>query len=128
MAFIENKHSSGKSRVFLTASSTTIAKGDALVFSSGYLTPATASDTTACPIVIAEEAVETGAWAHKEIKGLLVDPTMEFIVDCDDDTAQSQVGTSVKFKDKATADNGTTGGNIKVIAVMAGKKALVKFY
>ena len=47
MAFIERIQSSGKSRVFLTASSTTIAKGDALVFSSGYLTPAAATDTAA---------------------------------------------------------------------------------
>jgi len=127
MAFIERIQSSGKSRTFLTASSTTIAKGDALVFASGYLTPATATDTSANPIVIAEEAVTTASGAHEEIKGLLVDPTMEFIVDCDDDTAQSQVGTSVKFKDKATADNGTTGGNIKIIGLLPGKKAIVKF-
>lgn len=128
MAFIERIQSSGKSRTFLTASSTTIAKGDALVFSSGYLTPATASNTSDVPVVIAEEAVTTASGAHEEIKGLLVDPTMEFIVDCDDDTAQSQVGTSVKFKDKATADNGTTGGNLKIIAVLPGKKAIVKIY
>jgi len=128
MAFIERIQSSGKSRVFLTASSTTIAKGDALVFSSGYLTPATATDTSACPIVIAEEDVTTASGAHEEIKGLLVDPTMEFIVDCDDATAQSQVGTSVKFKDKATADNGTTGGNLKIIGLLPGKKAIVKIY
>ena len=128
MAFIERIQSSGKSRTFLTASSTTIAKGDALVFSSGYLTPATATDTSACPIVIAEEAVVTASGAHEEIKGLVVDPTMEFIVDCDDDTAQSQVWTSVKFKDKATADNGTTGGNLKIIGLLPGKKAIVKIY
>lgn len=128
MAFIERIQSSGKSRTFLTASSTTIAKGDALVFDSGYLTPATASNTSDVPVVIAEEAVTTASGAHEEIKGLLVDPTMEFIVDCDDDTAQSQVGTSVKFKDKATADNGTTGGNLKIIAVLPGKKAIVKIY
>lgn len=128
MAFIERIQSSGKSRTFLTASSTTIAKGDALVFSSGYLTPATASNTSDVPVVIAEESVTTASGAHEEIKGLLVDPTMEFIVDCDDDTAQSQVGTSVKFKDKATADNGTTGGNLKIIAVLPGKKAIVKIY
>lgn len=128
MAFIENKHSSGKSRVFLTASSTTIAKGDALVFSSGYVTPAQATDTSACPIVIAEEDVTTASGAHEEIKCLVCDSTMEFIADCDDNTAQSQVGTSVKFKDKATVDNGTTGGNIKIIAVLPWKKALVKIY
>ena len=127
MAFIENKHSSGKDREFLTASSTTIAKGDALVFSSGYLTPATASDTSANPIVIASEDVETGAGAHKKILGVLADPTIEFIADCDDATAQSQVWTSVKFKDKATVDNWTTGGNIKILAILPGKKALVKF-
>ena len=127
MAFIERIQSSGKSRTFLTASSTTIAKGDALVFSSGYLTPAQATDTSANPIVIAEEAVTTASGAHEEIKGLLVDPTMEFIADCDDDTAQAQVGTSVKFKDKATADNGTAGGNIKIIGLLPGKKAIVKF-
>ena len=127
MAFLESKHSSGKDREFLTASSTTIAKGDALVFSSGYLTPATASDYTSKPVVIASEDVSTGADEHKKILGLLVDPTMEFIVDCDDDLAQSQVGTLVKFKDKATLDNGTTGGFIQVIEVLPWKKALVKF-
>ena len=127
MAFIENKHSSGKDREFLTASSTTIAKGDALVFSSGYLTPATASDTSANPIVIASEDVTTASGDHKKILGVLADPTIEFIADCDDDTAQSQVWTSVKFKDKATVDNWTTGGNIKILAILPGKKALVKF-
>lgn len=127
MAFVENKQSSGKDREFLTASSTTIAKGDALVFSSGYLTPATASDTSSKPVVIASEDVTTGADEHKKLLGLIVDPTMEFIVDCDDDVTQSQVGTLVKFKDKATADNGTTGGFIQIIAILPWKKALVKF-
>ena len=127
MAFLESKHSSGKDREFLTAASTTIGKGDALVFSSGYLTPATASDYTSKPVVIASEDVSTGADAHKKILGLLVDPTMEFIVDCDDDLAQSQVGTLVKFKDKATLDNGTTGGFIQIIETLPWKKALVKF-
>lgn len=131
MAFLENKQSSGKSREFLTASSTTIAKWDALVFSSGYLTPATASNTAALsslPIVIADEAVTTASGDHKKILGLIVDPTMEFIAPCDDDTAQSQVGTSVKFKDAGTVDNGTTGGNIKILEILPWKKALVKFY
>lgn len=127
MAFIESKHSSGKDREFLTASSTTIAKGDALVFSSGYLTPAAATDTAANPIVIASEDVTTASGAHEKILWLLVDPTLEFIADCDDATAQAQVGTSVKFKDKATVDNGTAGGNIKILAILPWKKALVKF-
>ena len=128
MAFVENKQSSGKDREFLTASSTTIAKGDALVFSSGYLTPATASNTTTCPYVIASEDVTTGADEHKKILGLIVDSTMEFIADCDDTINQNQIGTAVKFKDKATVDNGTSGGNITIIDVLPWKKALVKFY
>ena len=127
MAFLESKHSSGKDREFLTASSTTIAKGDALVFSSGYLTPATASDYTSKPVVIASEDVSTASGDHKKILWILVDPTLEFIVDCDDDLAQSQIGTLVKFKDKATLDNGTTGGFIEIIAILPWKKALVKF-
>lgn len=127
MAFLESKHSSGKSREFLTASSTTIAKGDALVFSSGYLTPAAATDTAANPIVIANEDVTTGAGEHKKILGVLVDPTLEFIADCDDATLQSQAGTSVKFKSAGVVDNGTAGGNIKIIEVYPNKKALVKF-
>lgn len=127
MAFLESKHSSGKDREFLTASSTTIAKGDALVFSSGYLTPATASNYTSEPVVIASEDVSTAAGDHKKILWILVDPTLEFIVDCDDDLAQSQIGTLVKFKDKATLDNGTTGGFIEIISILPWKKALVKF-
>ena len=43
---------------------------------------------------------------------------MEFIADCDDATAQSQVGTAVKFKDAATVDNGTAGGNITIIGIL----------
>ena len=128
MAFIESKHSSGKDREFLTASSTTIAKGDVLVFSSGYLTPATASNTATVPYVVASEDVTTASGAHEKILGLIVEPNMEFIADCDDATAQSQVGTAVKFKDKATVDNGTTGGNITIIGLLPWKKALVKFY
>lgn len=127
MAFLESKHSSGKDREFLTASSTTIAKGDALVFSSGYLTPATASNYTSEPVVIASEDVSTASGDHKKILWILVDPTLEFIVDCDDDLAQSQIGTLVKFKDKATLDNGTTGGFIQIIEILPWKKALVKF-
>ena len=127
MAFLESKHSSGKDREFLTASSTTIAKGDALVFSSGYLTPATASNYTAEPVVIASEDVSTAAGDHKKILWILVDPTLEFIVDCDDSVEQSQIGTLVKFKDKATLDNGTTGGFIQIIEILPWKKALVKF-
>ena len=118
MAFIESKHSSGKDREFLTASSTTIAKGDVLVFSSGYLTPATASNTTTVPYVVASEDVTTASGAHEKILGLIVEPNMEFIADCDDATAQSQVGTAVKFKDKATVDNGTAGGNITIIGIL----------
>lgn len=127
MAFLENKQGSGKDREFLTASSTTIAKGDALVFSSGYLTPAAATDTSANPIVIASEDVTTASGEHKKILGIVADPTIEFIADCDDAVAQEQVGASVKFKDKATVDNGTAGGNIKIIAILPWKKALVKF-
>ena len=126
MAFVLNKHSSGKSREFLTASSTTIAKGDALVISSGYVTPAAATDTTPALVAIADEDVTTASGAHNKILATLLDPTLEFVVDCDDDVAQSQVGTSVKFKDKATADNGTTGGPILVLDVLPGKKILAK--
>lgn len=127
MAFLENKHSSGKDREFLTAASTTIAKGDALVFASGYLTPATATNTANNPIVIASEDVTTGAGEHKKILGLLVDPTLEFVADTYAQWTQAQVWTSVKFKDKATVDSATAGGNIKIIEVLPNKKALVKF-
>ena len=127
MAFLESKHSSGKSREFLTASSTTIAKGDALVFSSGYLTPAAATDTAANPIVIANEDVSTGAGEHKKILGVLVDPTLEFLADCDQATTQAQVGGSYKFKSAGVVDNATAGGNIKLVEFLPNKKALVKF-
>ena len=127
MALLESKHSSGKDREFLTASSTTIVKGDALVFASGYVTPATAANTANNPIVIASEDVTTAAGEHKKILGLLVDPTLEFIADCDAATAQAQAGTSVKFKSAGVVDNATAGGNIKIIEVYPNKKALVKF-
>lgn len=127
MAFLENKHSSGKDREFLTASSTTIVKGDALVFSSGYLTPAAATDTAANPIVIASEDVTTASGEHKKILGVLVDPTLEFLADCDAATAQSQAGGSYKFKSAGVVDNATAWGNIKVIEVLPNKKAIVKF-
>jgi hypothetical protein len=109
MAFLENKHSSGKSRTFLTASSTTIKKGDALTITSGYVTPVTASVTANSPIVIAEKDVTTASGEHLELECILVDPTLEFLADTDAATAQAQVGASYKFKSAGVVDNATAG-------------------
>lgn len=128
MAFIENKQSSGKSREYLTASSTTIAKGSIVTFASGYVTPVTASITAGTPLALANEAVTTASGDHQKILCTLIDPTMEFLADCDIATAQAQVGGAYKFKDAVSVDNATAGGSARIIEILPNKKAIVKFY
>lgn len=66
MSFTALRRDSGVSRSFLTALNTTITKGQALTFASGYVTPATSS--TAEVLMVASQAVTTGASVHLPIQ------------------------------------------------------------
>jgi len=68
MVFTPMRRDGGATRQYLTASSTTITKYQALVFSSGYVTPATSS-AAEC-FLVANEAITTAGAAHTAIKCL----------------------------------------------------------
>lgn len=68
MTFIPIQRDSGATRTYLTALNQTFVKGQALVFSSGYVTPATSS--AAEVFLTANEAIATSATVHQSIKCL----------------------------------------------------------
>jgi hypothetical protein len=68
MVFIPLQRDSGATRTYLTALSQTFVKWQALVFSSGYVTPATSS--AAEVFLTANEAVTLSASVHQPIKCL----------------------------------------------------------
>lgn len=66
MAFTPIRRDSGVSRPYLTASSTTITKNQALVFSSGYVTPATSSAWEV--FLVANKWIVTPSATHYELQ------------------------------------------------------------
>jgi hypothetical protein len=68
MVFQPMRRDSGATRQYLTAASTTITKQQALVFASGYVTPALATSPEV--FVVSNEAITTAAATHKAIKCL----------------------------------------------------------
>ena len=123
MAFVPLRYDSGKLVKLLTASSTTIAKGDALDFSSGYVQRATSS--TAEVRFVAMEDKTTGAGAHEEILCLYVDG-VEFEADTNGNTSQALVGTKVDLTDHDTLNESASSNDVfyvtKVVGAAADKK------
>lgn len=68
MVFQPMRRDSGATRQYLTAASTTITKNQALVFSSGYVTPAVASSPEV--FIVSNEAITTASATHTAIKCL----------------------------------------------------------
>ena len=100
---------SGRDQKIALAVSQTIAKGDGLVWSSGYLTAA--ADTEEILDYVAIEAVTTDGSAHTEI---LVYPASQsrirYEVDTTANTAVAQRGVAYQMKTVNTLDNATGAG------------------
>lgn len=125
--FVPQKQTYGMGREFLTASSTTIKKGDALKIIAGYVDKAGASDTAI--FAVAEQSVTTGAGVHETILVTILSPEMEFLVDTKTQGTQAQVGTKVKLNDEVSVDpTQATGGVFTILQVLPNKKAIGRFY
>ena len=125
--FTPQKQTYGMGREFLTASSTTIKKGDTLKISAGYVDKAGATDTSV--FAVAEQSVTTGASAHETILCTLISPEMEFLVDTKTQGTQAQVGTKVKLNNENSIDPAqATGGVFTILQVLPNKKAIGRFY
>jgi hypothetical protein len=85
---------------FWTASETTIAKGDALTFASGYVQRATSVDTVVHCIALEDKV--TAAGAHENILVLWTVIAVEFICDTAGSTSQALVGTYIDLTDHDT--------------------------
>ena len=111
------RYDSGKLVTKQTASGTTIAKGDALVFSSGYVQRA---DNSATEIrLVAMEDKTTGAGAHEDILCLYTDG-VEFEADTNGNTAQSQVGTKVDLTDHDTLNESASSNDVFLVTKVVG--------
>lgn len=125
--FVPQKQTYGTGREFLTASSTTIKKWDALKITAGYVDKAGVSDTAV--FAVAEQSVTTDAGAHKTILCTLVSPEVEFLVDTKTQGTQAQVGTKVKLNNENSIDpTQATGGIFTILQVLPKKKAIGRFY
>lgn len=111
------RYDEGKLVTLLTASSTTITKGDALVFSSGYVQRATSAATEVR--FVAMENVTTGAGEHKEILCLYVDG-VEFEADTAGATSQALAGTKIDLSDHATLNEGATTNKVFYVTGIVG--------
>ena len=111
------RYDSGKLVTLKTASSTTITKGDALVFSSGYVQRA---DNSATEVrFVAMEDVTTGSGEHKDILCLYVDG-VEFEADTNGNTSQSLVGTYVDLTDHDTLNESASSNDVFYITQVVG--------
>ena len=128
MAFTPITGDSGQSLQFLTASSTSIEKGDVLTFSSGYVQRAVAGTTSIS--LIADEDVTTGSGAHETISATLVNPGAVKIQALTSTTpAQSNVGTKVDLLDHNELNlAGTTTAVFFVTGIVNATDKLVEGY
>ena len=99
--FTPIRYDSGQLDTLLTASSTTITKGDALEFSSGYVQRATSS-TAEIKLVAMEDKVTAGG-AHENLLVLWVEG-VEFEADTAGNPSQASVGTKIDLTDHDTAN------------------------
>ncbi len=117
MAFKPTRYDSGKVASLLTASSTTIAKGDALDFSSGYVQRAT-SGSTNIEYVAAEDMVTASA-AHKAILCIKT-KGVDFIGDTAGSSSQALVGTFIDLTDHDTLNQAASSTNVFFVENMVG--------
>jgi len=111
-----------------TASSTTIAKGDALDWSGGYLQRAT-SGTTEVRLVAMEDKVTAGG-AHSDIICIITDG-VQFEGDCAGNSAVAERGTYYDLTDHDTLNDDASSTDIfyviDTVGAAADKKVLGYF-
>ena len=120
MAFKTIDNGSGKAVILQTASSTTIAKWDALDFSSWYVQRATSSSTDVH--YIAEEAVVTAAGEHEDIKCTRVD-WVKLEGDTAWNTSQALVWTYIDLTDHDTLNQAASTTNVFYVEKLVGAAA-----
>ena len=111
------RYDSGKTIKMTTALNTTIAKGDALDFSSGYVQRAT-SESTNIELVALEDKV-TGASTRLEILCVKTDG-VEFEADTAGATSQALVGTFIDLTDHDTLNQAASSTNVFFVESVVG--------
>lgn len=114
---------SGKTLRLLTAVSQTIVKGDALVWSSGYL--AVAASTSEDIYAVALEDVTTDASTHTEILVLPVEG-VRFEADCDDVVSIADIGTRCDLGDEDYLNPDATTEKVFLIEEIVGTAEVSK--
>lgn len=121
--FLPIRYDSGKLESQALAVSQTIVKGDALVWSSGYL--AVASSTSEDIYAIAMEDVSTSDSEHTECLVLPVDG-IEFEGDCDAVASITDIGTRCDLATKATLNPDATTEKVFLITGIIGTAEVSK--
>jgi len=111
------KYDSGKIVKMSTVSDTTITKGDALEFASGYVQRADSS--TSEVRVVALEDKTTAAGAHEDILCVYTDNVL-FEASTNGNTAQSDVGTYVDLTDHDTINESASSTDVFFITEVIG--------
>ena len=114
------RYDSGKLVKLLTAESTTISKGDALDFASGYAQRATSSSTDIHYVAL--EDVTTGAGEHKEVLCVNTDG-VEVEGDTTGNTSQALVGTYIDLTDQSTLNEAASTTNVFYVQSIVGAAA-----
>jgi len=106
------QYDSGKVDTLLTVADTTITKGDALDFSSGYMQRATSSTTEV--VYVALEDVTTAAGAHEEIECVRT-RGVKFRNVCNSTVTQAKVGYKADLTDHDTANEAASTNDVFLI-------------
>lgn len=114
------RYDSGKTVTLLTVSSTTIAKGDALDFASGYVQRATSASTNI--EYVALEDVVTAGGAHEEILCVKTKGT-DFEGDTAGSTSQALAGTFIDLTDHDTLNQAASTTNVFFVESIVGAAA-----
>ena len=107
------KFESGKVYTLSTVSETTITKGDALDFDSGYVQRATSASTNVRFVSLEDKT--TAAGAHESIQALYTDG-VEFEGETASTTSQALVGTYIDLTDHDTLNQGASNTNVFYVA------------
>lgn len=116
--FTPIRYDSGDLDTLLTASSTTIAKGDALKFTSGYVERATSSNSEI--LCVAMEDKVTAGGAHESILVLWTNRGAEFEADTAGNPAQTTVGTKIDLTDHDTANEAASSNDVFFVKALVG--------
>ena len=121
-----------QSEQFQLAASTVASNGDALTFSSGYVVPVGADNTTPTVGVYIGNAVVAGDSDYasaKAVSVVMATPDLVFLADVGTGSATiANVGVAYDFTDHGSVDLGATDHkNVTVVGVISASKVLVKF-